>query len=289
MSSNSAASLQELHRARVEARNRSRSGDLTVDISLSRNGNVVATNAAKLSGDPVVKWTPNMIRFYSFEFTDRIIKSQLALKNPPQQILFDESPVLNPLLQRRSIDVIFDIGTNVREVMDALIAEARKRVPGVSWGWKSIAGPISNPTELAAQVHSNGPVRMNFGDRIYLVPVQVSMASGIDPTYANIQYLSGAGRDNMNRKRRASKRRGVGFYGLTTRSVRRKAKGAGVHVKAVHSFKHAGPFRKLPPGVNIGQRGPGVSKRTGKKTFYQGSWAFSLTLMRGARAINRRG
>lgn len=289
MAANSQASTARLHAAHVEARRRAASGSLTVDMRLMSGGNLVTKNVEKLTSDPVVRWTENMVRSISFDYTADVVQTQERLGNPPQQFLFDESPTLDPMLQRRTIDAIFDRGRNVREIMNALLAEARKRVPYIRWGWKTSAGPNSDARILSAQVQGNGPVNMNYGDRIYLVPVQ--MASGpTDATYANLLYMDGNGRDGMNRRKRKSKRRAKGFYGLTTQAVRRRAKGAGVHVKAVHSFKYAGPFRKLPDGVSIGQRGPGRSSRyPSQQVFYQGTWAFSLSLMRGKFSTNRRG
>lgn len=284
MSSATAQTLAQLRAGRVEMRGRVVRGDLTIIVDLNKGSTQVSREISKLDNPDQVEWTENMIRYISFDYVDKTVQKQIKLNNPPQTILFDDSPIMNPWLQTKSIDVIFDMGTNIRQIMNELMRAARRRVPGVSWGWKATAGPLSNQAELIRSVQGNGPVRINFGDRIYLVPTRLTTpSSSPDPTYSNILWMRNQSsvKDGFGRKKRRSKAsKSVGWYGLVSREVRKSAKGAGVHIKAIHSFKYADPFRRLPEGIRVGQRT--------SSSFYQGSWAFSISLLRGRFATNRR-
>ena len=221
------------------------------------------------SGEP---WTELKIKEMMLAAVGIVMNQQARLDNPVQKMFVDGSPFKVPSEFKRNLTLLFNKGNDVRNVMNSMEAEVRKRIPGTTWAWKVVA-PGARKTLLQRSLSGSGPVYLEFGDQLLYVPT--SFSGNPDPTYGNVLFKGGKAKKRRRKGGKTGRTGGKGWYGLTATVLRGIGKQQGVYVRAVHSLKFVPPGRRYPPGVT----GPG---RVGN-AYYQGSWAFIIRLQFGSR------
>lgn len=138
---------------------------------------------------------------------------QADLGNPPTRVLVDNSPVKSPAKVRRNIRVYFGIDARpaMEEVAAIIAGGTRNHVFGIIWSWK-----ISKRGESGYSLVPPGPVPMNDGDRLILVPT--GARKDLLSLY-NIAYRIGI---EPNSWKKVSAARKSGFL----KTAGRRAKGA---------------------------------------------------------------
>jgi hypothetical protein len=221
-------------------------------------------------------WSVEHLRAQLLGVMGAVIQNQARLNNPATDVFYDGSPVKDPLKFRKSITVLFQGGRDVRPVMNQLLAEASK-INGVIWQWKAYSYNPGRMPELNSAIRGSGPVMMEYGDVILLVP-KIFTASNPDPTYQNVLYVKGQG---MYKSRKGKQRKKPGYYAKVAANMRRQAKVTGFYVRAITTLKPAiiqAAGRTLPKGVPFTVFN---TQRPQQTPYYQGVWGFSIRLQTG--------
>lgn len=222
-------------------------------------------------------WSVEHLRAQLLGVMGAVIQNQARLNNPATDVFYDGSPVGNPLKFRKTITVLFAGGRDVRPVMNQLWAEASK-IQGVLWHWKAYSLYPGRMPELNRAVKGNGPVLMEYGDVILLVP-KLFTNTNPDPTYQNVLHVKGQGTYKSRRGNAARKK--PGYYAKVAANMRRQSRATGFYVRAITTLKPAivqAAGRTLPKGVPFSIL---QSQRPKQTPFYQGVWGFSIRLQTG--------